>query len=73
MKGAEMAQTDESVFKGAQGAESPLMTTKEAAALVGVTTRTITRMCVDGTLPSVKFGESWRINRAKFLTLLGLA
>jgi excisionase family DNA binding protein len=49
------------------------MTAAEAAKVASVTTRTITRLCIDGSLPAVKIGNQWRINRKKFMQLIGLA
>lgn len=48
-----------------------LMKPTEAARLADVSTRTITRMCDAGQLPAVKLRGAWRINRAKFLELIG--
>lgn len=48
-----------------------LMTPTEAARLAGVSTRTITRMCVAGELPAVKLRGVWRVNRAEFMRTIG--
>lgn len=42
-----------------------------AALLAGLSTRTITRMCEAGELPAVKLRNSWLINRAEFLRIIG--
>ncbi len=49
-----------------------LITPAEAAAIMRVSDRTVTRMCNDGTLKAVKVREQWRINREALLTTCGL-
>ena len=44
----------------------------EAAALAGVSTRTILRGCADGSIPAAKIRGTWRINKAAFLAKLGI-
>ena len=63
--GADMRQT-------ATNTQSLLMNAKEAASITGLSSRTIVRMCDSGELPAVKLGNSWRINREKFMQLIGL-
>ena len=51
----------------AQGAreDGPLLVTpKEAAKLLGVCPRTVTRMCERGELKAIRVRSLWRINRA---------
>lgn len=46
----------------------------EAAALVGISSRTIRRLCADGKIPNcAQLGRQWRINRTTFLQLFGIA
>ena len=51
---------------------SLLMSAKEAANITGISSRTITRMCDKGMLPAVKLGNQWRINREKFMQIIGI-
>lgn len=44
----------------------------EAARIAGVSTRTITRMCEAGQLKAVKLRGAWRLNRAAFMSMLGV-
>lgn len=44
----------------------------EAARIAGLSTRTVTRLCVEGKIKAAKLGSSWRINRAAFLLQLGI-
>lgn len=53
--------------------ESPLMTIHEAAQLLRVHERTVTRMCVDGQLKAIRVRGVWRINRAALLEFAGIA
>ena len=50
-----------------------LITTEEAAQIVGATPLAIARACAKGEYVAVKCGRSWRINKAKFLQALTLA
>lgn len=58
---------------GAPQPEPLFMGAKEVAQIMGLSTRTVTRMCEDKQLPAVKLRKSWRINRAECMKLLGLA
>lgn len=50
-----------------------IITADEAGSLVGLSGRTIRRLCNDGSIPNaVQLGRSWRINRATFLQLFGI-
>lgn len=51
----------------------PLITTKDAAALLACTTRKISDMCAKGEIKAVKVGSDWRINTAAFLEQFGIA
>lgn len=44
----------------------------EAARIACVSPRTITRMCEAGQLKAVKLRGTWRINRAAFMSMLGM-
>lgn len=51
---------------------APLLTTAEAAAILRVVPRMITKMCNAGDLKAVRVGNRWRINRDALLTKAGL-
>ena len=50
-----------------------LMTSKEYAAITGLSLVTISNKCKRGLIPAVKCGHEWRINTTKALKALGLA
>lgn len=50
-----------------------LLSSKEAARILGVSERTVTRMCEQGKLKAVKVMSLWRINRDALLEFAGLA
>ena len=50
-----------------------LMTSKEYAAITGLSLVTIAVKCKRGQIPAVKCGHEWRINTTKALKALGLA
>lgn len=50
-----------------------LMSTKEYAAITGLSLVTIANKCKRGQIPAVKCGREWRINTTKALRALGLA
>lgn len=50
----------------------PLMTPKQSGDLMGVSTRTVARLCESGKLKAVKVGTQWRINRDALLEFAGL-
>lgn len=50
-----------------------LLTTKQAARLLGVTTRTVTRLCERGEIKAVRVASLWRVNRDALLEQYGLA
>lgn len=52
--------------------ETPLIDVKEAARILGVAPRTVTRMCADGAIKAVKVRSLWRINRAALLAFAGV-
>lgn len=50
----------------------PLLDSKQAAAILDVHPRTITRMCEHGELKAVRVRSVWRINRNSLLEFAGL-
>ena len=61
--------------KGATQENEPpvFVTPAEAARLVRVSERTVTRLCKDGTLKAVKVRKQWRVNRESLLAYCGIA
>ena len=50
-----------------------IITADEAGNLVGLSGRTIRRLCNDGTIPNcVQLGRSWRIRKDSLLALFGI-
>lgn len=49
-----------------------LLDTSQAAAILNVTPRTVTRMCEQGKLKAVRVMSLWRINRDRLLDFAGL-
>ena len=67
------AQTTKRDVAKTMTAEKPkLISAKEAAGITGLSSRTIARMCDNHEIPAVKLGNSWRINREKFMHLIGV-
>lgn len=60
-------------MKKSDNVRTQFMKPTEAAIIGDVSTRTITRMCCDGTITAVKLRGSWRINRDAFMRQFGLA
>ena len=50
-----------------------LIDTVQAGSITGETALSVSRACAAGTYPAVKCGRAWRINKAKFLQVVGLA
>lgn len=50
-----------------------LLDAKQAAQIAGVTPRSISKLCTQGTIKAVKVLSVWRINRDAFYEYLGLA
>ena len=51
----------------------PIISADEAGQLVGLSGRTIRRLCASGRIPNcVQLGRSWRINKLTFLELFGI-
>ncbi len=58
---------------GARIRELPeLLTPKQAAGVMQVTTRQVAKMCERGKLRSVKVGRLWRVNRDALAAYLGI-
>lgn len=53
-------------------ASPKLIDPKEAAQILGVNPRTVTRMCADGTLKAVRVRSLWRINRDYLMQFAGI-
>lgn len=49
-----------------------LIDTVQGAAILGTTPLSIAKKCKDGTYPAVKVGRGWRINKRRFLEIVGL-
>lgn len=49
-----------------------LLDAKQAAAILNVTPRTVTRMCEQGKLKAVRVMSLWRINRDALLAFAGI-
>lgn len=73
MKAVETQQTEADVSDHRRAGNPAIMTAYEAAELASLSHRTIVRLCANGTIPAVKIGYQWRINREKFMKLMGLA
>lgn len=50
-----------------------LLDTMQAGSITGETALQVAKMCAAGKYPGVKCGRAWRINKAKFLQVVGLA
>lgn len=50
-----------------------MLSTEQAAQVLNVGTRTVGRMCAQGTLKAVKVMSLWRINRDALLEFAGIA
>lgn len=50
----------------------PLISAKQAAGLLGVSTRHVARLCERGQLRAVRCGRLWRINRTALARQYGL-
>ena len=51
---------------------SDLITISQAAEILSVSKRTVSRMCLDGKIAAVKVGFQWRINKEKLINQFGL-
>ena len=51
---------------------TPLLTADEAAELLRVNKRTVTRLCCEGKLKSVRIGRQWRINAEELMKRCGV-
>lgn len=60
-------------FSAEECSRHPLMETREAAQLLGVSIRTLARLAGQGKIPgAVKVGKLWRFNRRKLYDFIGL-
>ena len=50
----------------------PLITTRQAAALLSCSPQKVTHMCREGQLKAARVGSDWRINSAALLKMYGL-
>ena len=50
-----------------------LIDTYEGGSITGETPLQVAKSCAAGKYPAVKVGRGWRINKAKFLEVVGLA
>lgn len=50
-----------------------LLTTLECASIIGTTALQISKDCARGRYAAVKCGRGWRLNKQKFLEVVGLA
>lgn len=71
--GTKMKSTETIKHIEERGELSVLLSSKEAAGILGVSDRTVTRMCEQGKLKAVKVMSLWRINRDALLDFAGLA
>lgn len=49
-----------------------LLSTKQAAEVLNVSTRAVTDLCKKGRVKSVRIGKLWRVNRDALLDFAGL-
>ena len=68
-----MESTATTVHASENGTLPALLSAKQAAGIMGVSERTVTRMCEQGKLKAVKVMSLWRINRDALLEFAGLA
>lgn len=54
------------------GREPELIGVREAADILNVSSRTVTRLCALSKIRSVKVGFQWRVNRAALMRYAGL-
>lgn len=52
--------------------EPELISIREAARMVGVSNRTMNRLCLEGKVKAVRIGCQWRINRKALRESAGL-
>ena len=49
-----------------------LLTVEEAAGILRVSVRTVSRMCADGELPGVQVGRKWRVRTSELMSIIGI-
>lgn len=67
-----MKHTDQTSRQPKREALAPLLTSTEAASVMRVVPRMVTKMCNSGELKAVRIGNRWRINRDALLAKCGL-
>jgi excisionase family DNA binding protein len=50
-----------------------LLTVEEAAGILRVSVRTVSRMCADGELPGVQVGRKWRVRTSELMSIIGIS
>ena len=50
-----------------------LLSTKQAAQVLNVSTRMVTDLCKEGRIKSIRMGKLWRINRDALFEFAGIA
>lgn len=70
---AKHTRTRERVTMDEIKAMPALLDTVEGGSITGEAPLQVAKKCANGTYPAVKCGRSWRINKAKFLQVVGLA
>ena len=55
-----------------RSSEPELISIREAARMLNVSTRTVNRLCLEGRLKAVRVGFQWRINRRALRDAAGL-
>lgn len=60
-------------IRGTQDRTEPeLISIREAARMVNVSSRTMNRLCLEGKVKAVRIGSQWRINRKALRESAGL-
>lgn len=49
-----------------------LLTVEEAAGILRVSVRTVSRMCAEGELPGVQVGRKWRVRTSELMSIIGI-
>lgn len=50
-----------------------LLTVEEAAGILRVSVRTVSRMCAEGELPGVQVGRKWRVRTSELMSIIGIS
>ena len=70
---AKRTHTPERVGMEEIAAMPALLDTMQAGSITGETPLQVAKMCAAKVYPGVKCGRAWRINKARFLEVVGLA